>query len=197
MILSSQSRNKFTMWVAAYRKNGAWLHQHQKRKERYQDAGELLTGPHLTVYSFDLAAKKLWSSGLLRQKNRWQGAGEGIRMLVAYLSSPPLQESLVTIYETALTPTSQGGYKVAGVGPNLVSEILTLHHPQRFGIYNKRSCVAIYDLCSKDFRTGSTNGGHYEEFVQILNELKSVGALEDLMEVDTVLNLAYTDSFKD
>lgn len=96
-------------------------------------------------------------------------------------------DTIGTLYARAL-----GELKVGGVGPNIVTELLLLKDPSRFGIFNKRSCVALNALhMAGEFAQGDRRGEEYKRFVNVLQEVRKAFDLEDLMRVDSILTFHY------
>lgn len=136
LIQNSIQKNKNNSW---------WLESEKKVIEKYGQMFDLVNLDQLTkedFKSFLLIKNNLHWEGIHRQSNLITSDMEVLRRYLKYLLNEkiPIKERLKQIFNT------RGGYIIKGLGKAVITPILLVVYPTKYGVWNSRSESALKTL---------------------------------------------------
>lgn len=158
-----------------------WKEEHEERIERRKEEVLERYGPIFSPDNLDELTKEEFKSFLLYDNNKhWKGIHRHGNRVTEDMES--LRNALKLVLDededivTRLNAVVEkgGSHYIKGLGRAVITPILLVVYPTKYGVYNTRSEESLKNLGQlPDFKRGASFGERYQQVNQVLNELSA------------------------
>tara|TARA_Y100000034_G_scaffold134953_1_gene205001 strand:- start:992 stop:2176 length:1185 start_codon:yes stop_codon:yes gene_type:complete len=134
--------------------------------------------------------EKRWhSGGIFRSKNKVADSYREFLKFTSFASNEDILNQTPKIIFDKVMPFKE---KIAGLGFNVITELLNTLKPMKFPVLNKNPLGSVKYLLGKDFKEPSQfKSDDYQAYADLMDELCTNIGAKDLIEMDHFLNFVY------